>query len=251
MGQKYEVPAIRRAHEILNLIANNPKQLKLIDLANRLAIHKSSMFSLLKTLEDVNWVTREVGDTYALGSACGYFGGSFFRQYDLISRFHQEASLVSRSLKETIQLAKLDAHEVFYLAKVDADSPVKIVSEPGMKFSTHCTALGKALIAEHSVAELRGFFSSTSLPTYTPNTISDFDHLVDQLAIVRAQGYAEDLQESVMGFQCVAVAIRDQGNRIFAAVSCSMPIYHWQEKKTLAIHEITQLASKLSFVGKA
>ena len=48
--RKYWVPALEKADRVLSMIAQEPDQYKLIDLANRLSINKSSMFSLLLTM---------------------------------------------------------------------------------------------------------------------------------------------------------------------------------------------------------
>lgn len=68
MEKKYWVPALDKATRILELIAENPHQLKLIDLSRRLDINKSSMFSLLHTMEELRWISKDKGDTYALSS---------------------------------------------------------------------------------------------------------------------------------------------------------------------------------------
>jgi DNA-binding IclR family transcriptional regulator len=248
MTHKYEVPSLRRAHDILQLIATSPRRLKLIELANRLEIHKSSMFSLLKTMEEFNWIARENQDTYVLGSAMGWLGNVFFQQYDLIAIFHREAIHTMNKLQESIQLAKLEGNQVFYLAKVESPSPVKLVSEPGMKFPAYATALGKALISEHSQELLLELYPDEKLLPLTANTITSRHHFFEQLSRTNQQGYAEDLQEATMGFQCIGVPIRNQTGQISAAVSCSMPVHQWAQKREFVIQEVQQLASRLSMV---
>ncbi len=78
MEKKYWVPALEKANDVLQAIAQQPSGLKLIDLSKRLAIHKSSMFSLLNTMEALEWVVRESDGTYSLGSRLGYIGNAFF-----------------------------------------------------------------------------------------------------------------------------------------------------------------------------
>ncbi len=249
MSRKYEVPSLRKSDEILKLISTYPNQLKLIDISHRLAIHKSSMFSLLKTMEEMNWVERELGDTYRLGSAFAVFGGAFFRQFDLISLFHREAVSMKQLLNESIQLGKLEGNEVLYLAKEEADSPVKLVSEPGMKFPAHATALGKALLSELDPEQVVKLYQDEVLLGLTSQTIRNRERLIEVLADVLLQGYATDLQECVIGFQCVGVPVRKRSGIIVAAVSCSMPVHHWEAKHLQVIEEMKRLASKLSILA--
>src|SRR5687768_1759358 len=90
--KKYRVPALEKANDVLKLIAAEPHGLRLIDLSNRLGINKSSMFSLLATMETLRWVERDRADTYALGPHLGSLGSDYFRGHDLIASFRHEAA---------------------------------------------------------------------------------------------------------------------------------------------------------------
>ena len=61
MERKYWVPALERAQEVLQLVAAHPSKLKLMDLSGATEINKSTMFSLLHTMETLNWVIKEKG----------------------------------------------------------------------------------------------------------------------------------------------------------------------------------------------
>lgn len=248
MSEKYWVPAIARADLILQAIVEQPGQLRLIDLAKRLDINKSSMFSLLATLEKLNWVTRERNDTYRIGSALAMMASASIQQFSLLDAFHQEAAVVKQTIGESIQLAKLDGSEVLYLAKEEAPTPVRLASEPGMRFPAHATALGKAMLSDLPEAAIERLYpgESPSLAMLTPHTLSSRQQLWDQLQIVKRQGYAFDLQESVIGFCCAAAPIRDVNGKIVAAVSSSMPQHQWELKKESVVQEICKLAGKLS-----
>ncbi|TBL75115.1 IclR family transcriptional regulator [Paenibacillus thalictri] len=247
MEKKYWVPALEKANDILQEISGQPAALKLIDLSKRLDIHKSSMFSLLATMESLEWVQREEDGTYSLGARLGLIGNAFFKQYSLIDLFRKEAAVSKTKLGETIQLAKLEQREVLYLAKEEVPSPVRLASEPGKKFPAHATALGKALLSALPESEFHALFSEEALePQMTPYTIRTRSELHSQLAEIRSVRYAFDLQEAVVGFCCVAAPVFDSRGIAIAAISCSMFQHVWEEKKELAIREIGSLARRLS-----
>ncbi len=81
----------------------------------------------------------------------------------MIDRFRKEASITKHIIKETIQLAKLEGREVLYLAKEEMPSPVRLASEPGIKFPAHATALGKVMLAFQDRAELDALYTSGEL----------------------------------------------------------------------------------------
>jgi DNA-binding IclR family transcriptional regulator len=247
MDKKYWVPALEKANDILLVISGQPSKLKLIDLSKHLGINKSSMFSILNTMEQLEWVVREAEGTYSLGSKLGFIGNAFFKQFSLIERFRKEAAVTKHTIQETIQLASLDRHEVLYLAKEEMPSPVRLASEPGMKLPAHVTALGKAQLAYLGAAAIESLFPQEELsPCPTPHTLKKRSDLISQLELSRTEGVAYDLQEAVMGFCCVAAPVRDMQGKVIAAISCSMFQHEWEQKRELAQKEICALAARLS-----
>lgn len=244
---KYNVPALARAHEIIRLVAENSSQYKLMDLSRELGIHKSSMFSLLQTMERLDWLHKDEGDRYQLGSFFGRTGSRYFRQWDLVSHFHREAAAVKLRMEETLQLGRLEGRDVFYLAKEEALSPVRLMSEPGMTWAAYATGLGKAMLAYKSDAEIRALYPEDKLQRFTANTIGTTDRLLDHLADVRNAGAATDEEEAVIGFSCAAAPIRGTAGQVIAAVSCSIPQHRWADKKEQAVREVRALAKLLSF----
>ncbi|MCM3632674.1 IclR family transcriptional regulator [Paenibacillus camelliae] len=246
MEQKYNVPAIDRADAVLSLLIDEPYRWKLSDLSKQLNISKSTLYSLLVTMERLKWVNRDRNETYAIGSALGRFGSAFFRQYDLIEEFRRLADPVMRRLQESVQMAVLEGNDVLYLAKVEAATPVQMVSGPGVRFPAHATGLGKALLSDKSEEELRQLFPQESLQKITVHTISSRESLIEEIKQGKQAGYTTDIQEGVMGFCCVAAPISKPNGSIIAAVSCSMPIHKWEGKKEQALQEILELSKLLS-----
>ncbi len=244
--RKYWVPALEKAHRVLQVIAEKPSQLKLMDLSNELAINKSSMFSLLHTMEAMQWVRKEKGDTYALGTAFSSFYHAFVQHFDFQALFQREAEPVMRDLEETIQMAKLEADHVLYVAKVEALTPVRLVSEPGMRIPAYATSMGKMLLSTLSLDQLHELFPEPHLKALTPHTLPTKAKLIQELKGIREQGYACERQEAVMGFCCVAAPVWNREGKAIFAISCSMPTHHWDQKRDLATKHIVSLAAKLS-----
>ncbi|WP_248925996.1 IclR family transcriptional regulator [Paenibacillus hamazuiensis] len=245
MEQKYAVPALDRAHAVLSLLTEEPYKWKLSDISKHLGISKSTLYSLLLTMERLQWIHRDRNETYALGSSLGDFGSAYFRQFDLAREFRRLAEPVMRILQESVQLARLDGSDVLYLAKIEAPSPVQMVSGPGVRIPAHATGLGKALMMEMDDEQVCRIFPEETLPKLTVHTIGSRDAFLQELETSRGRGYCLDIQEGVMGFCCVAAPVRRRGE-VVAAISCSMPIHHWEGKKDIAVREICALAKQLS-----
>jgi DNA-binding IclR family transcriptional regulator len=243
--RKYWAPALEKAHLILNLISKEPSKRKQMDLSKQLGIHKSSLFVLLHTMEALEWVKKGSDDTYSLGQWFGDMGHAFFGQNALLDQFRAEAEITRDEIEETIQLAKLDGNHVLYLGKVEAPSPVKLMSEPGMRLPAHATALGKTLLAYLSVSQREELLHSP-LEQMTPLTLTQSSLLKIQLEEIRGRGYAMEEQEAVMGFCCVAAPVFDGNGEAVAAVSASIPLHKWELKKEAARDGLMRLAARLS-----
>ncbi|NOV00391.1 IclR family transcriptional regulator [Paenibacillus planticolens] len=249
MDDKYRVPAIERAHLILKEISLQPGRLKLIDLSRSLNINKSSMYSLLLTLENLGWVEKDAGETYRLGRELSRLGHAAVQQQrNLNESFHKEASLTKLRLGESLQLARLDSSEVLYLAKEEAPTPVRLASGPGTRLPAHATALGKVMLADLSDEELDMLYriEQEPFPPLTVHSITSLQALKNNLAQIRQQGFALDLEEAVLGFSCAAAPIRNSEGKVIAAVSCSMMSPQWEQKKQICIEEVRKLAHLLS-----
>lgn len=246
MDNKYRVPALEKANEALKRIAGEPYRYRLIDLSDKLGLNKSSLYSLLLTMEALGWVAKDGSGKYGIGPSLAALGGGYQLGHDLTKAFQREARPSKERLGETIQLAKLYGSNVLYLAKEEAPSPVRLVSEPGMTFPAHATALGKAMLAQLSDSELESLYPADELEAVTPNTLTSREALFAELRTIRQRGYAEDLEEAVMGFRCVAAPVRGSRTGELAAVSCSMPLHAWESKKSEVASEIRALALRLS-----
>jgi len=93
----------------------------------------------------------------------------------------------------------------------------------GWRFQYHCTALGKAFMAQWDAPMRQTIYNSCGLPQQTPNTITDIDALEVQLTQIRAQRYAVDLEENELGVNGIGTSIIDGLGKVAAAISVAGP----------------------------
>ncbi|MDG0808413.1 IclR family transcriptional regulator [Cohnella rhizosphaerae] len=244
--RKYWVPALERAHEVLHCLAARPSRLRMMDLVSETGINKSTMFSLLQTMETLHWVTREKGETYALGPVFATLGRAYFSGIDLVAQFQRLAASAAERVGETSQLARLEGTHILYLAKKEAPAPVRLVSEPGMRIPAYATAMGKALLSQMPDDRVRALFANAPFERFTDKTVPNVDALIGQLAPVRERGYAVDEEEVVNGIACIAAAVKGPDGVPVAAVSFTMPLTRWEAKEPEARMEVLRLAQQLS-----
>jgi len=218
-------PAVVRAFQILQLLREGP--LSVADMARSLQVPRSSVHELVATLEHLGSVApappNGSSKRYQLGLLVHELGAAYLDGAELTALGQEVARSTAAACGETAHLAVLDGREVVYIAKVDSIHPVRMVSAVGRRIPAHCTGVGKALLCEHSIEELRKIFGRGALAQMTPNSIDSFDRLVAALAETRERGVAYDTCESNANVCCVAAPVRDHRGTIVAGLSISVP----------------------------
>ena len=217
------VKSAARTVALLELLAARGEQPSRLDeLAEDLGVPRSSMYQLLQTLVDCGWVRSDVtGSLYGIGirallTGTGYLDGD--RRVRAVRPYLDEAS---DALGETIHLARLDGPDVVYLATRESHEYLRTISRVGRRVPAHAGALGKALLAERSDAELP--LPEGELAALTPNTHTSRAALHADLAGVRERGYSVDREETVTGIAGFGFALRYDVPAT-DAISCSVPV---------------------------
>jgi DNA-binding IclR family transcriptional regulator len=128
---------------------------------------------------------------------------------------------LSQELGETVDLALLDNGQVLFIDQYTSQRRLRIVSEIGARFPLHCTANGKALLAEVSLEEVWRLVPER-LPALTAHTITRREDLLQELARARTEGLAYDREEHTVGMSAVGTVVRDASGDM-AAVTVVVP----------------------------
>ncbi|MEV6640682.1 IclR family transcriptional regulator [Amycolatopsis sp. NPDC051371] len=217
------VKSAARTVALLELLAaRGDRPARLDELATELGVPRSSMYQLLQTLVDCRWVRTDVtGSLYGIGIRALLAGTSYLdtdRRVRVIRPYLDEAS---DALGETIHLARFDDPDVVYLATRESHEYVRTISRVGRRVPAHAGALGKALLAERSNAELS--LPAEPFTALTDNTHTDRASLLADLEQVRERGYSIEHEETVPGIAGFGFALRYDAPAI-DAISCSVPL---------------------------
>jgi IclR family acetate operon transcriptional repressor len=201
------VQSIERVLDLLEMLADAGGALSLSELAATSGLPLPTVHRLMRTLVNRGYVRQEASRRYALGSRLVRLGETSSRMLGTWLRPFL-AQLV-RETGETANLAMLEGDEVVYIAQVPSPHSMRMFTEPGRRVRPHCTAVGKALLAQLPPGQARALLGRDGLPAFTPATITDPDLLLAHLAVIREAGYAIDEGEQEVGVRCFAVAVPD------------------------------------------
>src|SRR5581483_5292195 len=215
--------------EVLSAFTDR-EDLGISDVARRLALPKSAVHRVMRTLANGRFVEQTPSRRYRLGLKILELGNLCRLRLDLVRRAQPTLESLSNRAGANAHLAKLDGVEVFDLLRVEHPAPMRITRNPMLRRPAHCTALGKAILAFESAARVDEILAS-GLPRLTRKTITNPDRFRDELARVRRRGYAIDNEEFYAGTRCVAAPVFDDGGRVVAAMSVSCLITHLTEDR--------------------
>lgn len=203
------VQSLDRAFELLELMAGAGGEVALSRLAAESGLPVPTIHRIVRTLVASGYVLQLPSRRYALGPRLIGLGESASRTVEAWAGPHLLA--LAETTGETANLAMLDGDMVVYVAQVPSSRhTVRMFTEVGRRVYAHCTGVGKALLAQLPDDEVRAVVDRAGMPAMTPQSITDVESLLDELATVRAAGHAVDDGEQETGVRCVAVALPHQ-----------------------------------------
>jgi DNA-binding IclR family transcriptional regulator len=216
-------------------------------LATRLGLAKSTVHRLATTLVeyDILEQNRETGK-YRPGLALFELGTLVRRKMDTASESRAQMYELVQATGETVQLAVLDHLSVLYIRILESRQAVRMSSIAGSRAPAHCTSVGKVLLA-YQPPEIVKQVIDNGLARFTDNTITSPEALLEELASVRARGYAIDDEEIEVGLRCLAAPVRNHSGSVIAAISVAAPVQRMSKKNLqTTVPAVTAAAESIS-----
>ena len=223
--QAGQVQSLVRALTLLEHLSQREHGATLTDAAQAAGLAASTAHRLLKSLEQMDFVSQdEERGLWFVGVKAFTIGSAFVRARDVVAiarPFMRE--LMERS-QETVNLAVLDQDEPVYLTQIECRQMIRAHALPGARAPVHCSGVGKALLATLPEARVAAIAQRRGLPRYTDKTLTTLPALNAELACVRERGWAADDEEHSLGMRCVASVLRNEHGEAIAAISLTGPV---------------------------
>src|SRR5437867_13369791 len=163
----YVIQSVSHSLDVLEQFAGEAEELGVTELSKRLRLHKNNVFRLLATLESRGYIEQNrATENYRLGISCLQLGQSYIQHMGLLRQARPIMTDLVRQAGETTYLAVLRRGSVVPVDVVEADRPVRIVSQLGEALPLHSTAAGKAYLAFGPEADVRALLPD-ALPRFT------------------------------------------------------------------------------------
>lgn len=225
------VQSVDRAISVLEILARRGEA-GVSEVAAEIAVHKSTAFRLLASLESRGLVEQaDDRGKYRLGFGIVRLAGAVSARMDVTRHGRPVCERLAASIGETVNIAVAQAAHAVNLDQVRGPAAVTAHNWVGHLTPLHATSSGKVLIAWSHPAGLPELLGPDPLAAFTPATVRTLGDLAEDLAVVRDRGYAVTLEEYEVGLNAVAAPIRDHLGVVVAAVSASGPAYRFTEAR--------------------
>ncbi|MBU8908200.1 IclR family transcriptional regulator [Desertibacillus haloalkaliphilus] len=239
------IQSVDRALKILELFNEHETELKITDISERLHLHKSTVHSLLKTLQSHRYIEQNhESGKYRLGMKLFERGNFVLQTMDVGNLAKPHLHTISKETRQTVHLVILDGKEGVYIDKVEGLTSSSLYSRIGRRIPIHCSAVGKALVAYKSKKVLNEILDDYDFIQQTQYTITSNEEFLKELETVRQKGYSQDNQENELGVHCIAIPIRNHTGEVVAAISISSPVMRFNEEEMAKHIEILKREAK-------
>ncbi|GIP31849.1 IclR family transcriptional regulator [Paenibacillus sp. J2TS4] len=241
--QKPKVKSADRVLDILELFTGEQDHYNLTEISRSLNMPPSSTYQLIQNMVDRGYLEEEKsGKRFRIGYKLFMIRSRYMQGTSLTSEFYQLAERIIHDVNETVSLAIRRDDQLLYIAEKVSTRPLRYTPNLGGTLPLHATASGKVFLAYLDEEELLALYPQQELEPVTAKTIRSFSSLLQELKLVREQGFGYNEGETVEGVHCIAGPVWDHEHQVAAAVSISIPEVRMTEGVRRKLHEIIRQA---------
>lgn len=226
-ADRYNVPALERGLRVLCEFSRENRTLTAPELARRFKLPRSTVFRLLTTLEGMGFIERtESGREYRLGLAVLRLGFEYLASLQLNELGLPLLERLSQESRYPCNLVVRDGRSIVYVAKVSPPSPFTSSVNVGTRLPAHATVLGRILLEDLSLPELRALYPEDHLETFSSNTPRTVTELFDMVQADRQRGYVLGEGFFETNISTIAAPVRDHTGNVAAALGMTVTSAH-------------------------
>jgi len=236
------VNSLVRGLLVLECFTPHSHQFTLAELSKLIDIPKSSLYRVVKTLCEMNYLRYdEQFKRYYLGVSILSLGFSVLQSMEVREIARPYLEKLSREYNKTVNLTILDNHEMVYIERIKVPGLREFNISIGNRIPLWNTAVGKAVLAYLEPEKLKEILKKL-------NELHEFrivrNELIKSLNEVRRTGFAINDQEFLKGIRAIAVPV-------FSPIGVTYAINIVVEPEDISIDElINKYAPKLIKTGK-
>lgn len=214
---------VERVTAILDVFNMPLGPLSLEEVTQLCGLPRSTTHRILWQLMQSGWVVH-VDNRYSLGPRAMRLGARELVHEQLRSASSFRLRDLAHRSGLVVHLACMDGNEIYYLDKFTGPNAPEVPSDVGRRAPAHCTAAGKAMLAQLAPEVVHDLYPAGVLPRRTPRSVVSLGILHQELARTRTHGgLAVEQGECFEAVSCAGAAVRGPSGRP-AAISIAAPV---------------------------
>ena len=243
----YLAPSVKKAFQILQMIADSPSGLGVSDLSKRLSMGKSTVHGITMGLEALGVLVRDpVQKKFNLGYTLLELSRRAYGRIELRDIARGPMERLMEKVGETIFLGIMNGDHVTILDMVESNNEMKITSPPGTRLPLLAAATGKVFLAQLEEKKAKEIVQKMGLARFTPKSIFDLKKFLREAEETRKRGYAVDDEEYMLGVRAVAAPIQTASHPLAAIWVVGFTSSLDDQKVKTVIREIQKTTQEIS-----
>lgn len=232
-----------RAVAVLDCFRPEHPELGVREVARQLHMSSSTAGRILANLHALGILNQDpVSHRYMMGSRVLTWSSVYMSQLDVVTAARAALAELHRITSETVSVYLLEGTERICVERIESPERVRVVVRRGERMPLHAGSAGKAILAyaDHELVEQ---VLSQPLERMTKNTIIKRKQLLQELATIRACGYAVSHSERFEDALGLAAPIFNGRGVVVAALNVAGPTTRFTDA------EVAKFAPKIMQLG--
>ena len=247
MVARYKAPTVKKAFQILKLISDTGRGVRLSALSKELEISKSTVHGITSALEELGAIVRDpLTKRYTLGLTLVELGRVAYSRIDLKDAARPILEDLMERAQESVFLGVKNGEHLTILDIVESSQDLKITASIGMRIPLFAGAAGKVFLSAMPERQAIELIQTKGIYKFTDNTITDPERYLHEIRTVRAKGYATDDEEYISGVRAVASPVWGNGQPLSAIWVVGFKPSLGDDKMKLLIKETKKAAEAIN-----
>lgn len=220
----YSAPAVSKAIEIITFLSKyKNKESTLTEISKGVSVNSSTCYRILQTLVSEK-VLRYKDETkkFSLGSYLMVLGNRASEFIDYMEVTREYMGKIEKLTKSTCGLCQRVGDQWLYVETKIPDSPYSISIKVGQRFDLNAGATAKLLMAYLSPKEREEILDRIGLIKYTNTTKFDREEFLNEMPVIREQGFSVSIGEHYEGISGISFPIFNKLGDIEFAITVIM-----------------------------
>ncbi|MEC7763686.1 MAG: IclR family transcriptional regulator [Pseudomonadota bacterium] len=234
-GDKPRIQSVARAIDVMLCVSRSQAGLTPSEICAATGLQRQTVYHMIQTLTATGMLMRGSDGKYVLGLKVGAFSEGFGRHLAPPERLAPFAREAANQTGETCYAVGWWEQQIIVLAVASGvnSTPGSSVHH-GLYSHAHARASGKLLLSLAGERVRDSYLAHHGMEPLTDKTIVDRARFEEEMATVKAQGFAIDREEYREGLICLAVPIYNGAVPYVIGMSSPKPVFEARGDKLLA-----------------